>query len=103
MGDVEVHDLCRRHACAESERDQAAGRSPDDQIEVLGNLHCVIRLDLGKYRGREQALQTTSIETEDLQRAVERCIYRLRVAVRVARVGGVRHHPTLVMCNPGAG
>jgi hypothetical protein len=64
------------------ERYKAAGRGTGDQIEVIYERDPQLRLDLREDGRREQALQTTAVECQDVKRAL---------AVSVRPVGSKCH------------
>jgi hypothetical protein len=64
---VELDDLPRRQAHAETEGDDAAGRGAGDEVEVVGDPQLEVVLTAGEDGGAEHAPQPTTVQAEDLE------------------------------------
>ncbi len=65
---VKAKDITCWQTYPESQRDDAARRSPDDKVEVVNNTFPGDFLDPGKNRRSVRALISATIETEDAKR-----------------------------------
>ena len=71
---IDLHGLGTGHALGEAQGDDAACGGPGDHVKVLGDGDTAekIALDLCQVRGRQQALDPTTVDGQDAEKAILR-------------------------------